>query len=234
MSFPRRLEPEWLDELPADDPRAMRSRQDLKRINGWMGNAGRMAGALLKHAGSSKPRTIIDLGTGDGYFTLQVARRLAPHWPDVTIILLDRQSIMSAATREGFAALKWRAEPTAADLFDFMAQERAADVVTANLFLHHFTDEQLTRLFAQVAARASLMVACEPRRSKFVVEASRLLWAIGCNDVSVHDAVVSARAGFNDKELSALWPRGPQWELDEQAAGAFTHRFIARRAASAR
>ncbi len=234
MSFPRRLEPEWLDELPADDPRAMRSRQDLKRINGWMGNAGRMAGALIKHAGSNKPRTIVDLGTGDGHFTLQVARRLAPHWPDVTIILLDRQAIMSTATLESFAALGWRAEPTSADLFDFLAQARPADVVTANLFLHHFTDEQLTRLFAQAAASAALMVACEPRRSKFVVETSRLLWAIGCNDVSVHDAVVSARAGFNDQELSALWPRAPQWELHEHAAGPFTHRFIARRAASPR
>jgi hypothetical protein len=233
MSLPRRLEPEWLDELPADDPRAMRSRQDLKRINSWMGNAGRMAGALIKHAGSNKPRTIVDLGTGDGQFTLQVARRLAPHWPDVTILLIDRQSIVSAATRESFAALGWRAEPTSADLFDFLAQGRSADIVTANLFLHHFTDEQLTRLFAQVAAMASLMVACEPRRSKFVVETSRLLWAIGCNDVSVHDAVVSARAGFNDKELSALWPRGPQWALQEHAAGPFTHRFIARRAAGA-
>ena len=72
------------------------------------------------------------------------------------------------------------------------------------------------------------MVACEPRRSKFVVEASRLLWAVGCNDVSVHDAVVSARAGFNDKELSTLWPHDPQWQTHEQTAGLFSHRFIAR------
>ena len=57
MSFPRRLEPELLDQLPADDPRAMRSRRDLKRINAWMNNASRMAGALLKHAGSEPPRT---------------------------------------------------------------------------------------------------------------------------------------------------------------------------------
>jgi hypothetical protein len=228
MSLPRRLEPEWLDHLPAEDPRAMRSRRDLTRVNRFMGNAGRMAAALVKHAPAA-PRTIVDLGSGDGQFMLQVARRLAPRWSGVTVVLLDQQNIVSQATRAGFAALRWRAEPTSADVFDFLAQVRPADVVTANLFLHHFVDEQLTRLFAQVTRMAALMVACEPRRSKLVVEASRLLWLAGCNDVSVHDAVVSARAGFSGRELSALWPRDPQWQLQEHAVGLFSHRFVARR-----
>src|SRR5215813_14761592 len=228
MSLPRRLEPEWLDHLPADDPRAMRSRRDLTRVNSFMGNAGRMADALLQHAGAT-PRTIVDLGSGDGQAMLQVARRLAPRWRDVSVVLLDQQNIVSEATRAGFTALGWRAEPTSADVFDFLARVQPVDVITANLFLHHFVDEQLRRLFEQVARATSLMVACEPRRSKFVVEASRLLWAVGCNDVSVHDAVASARAGFNDKELSALWPRDPEWQVNEQTAGLFSHRFIARR-----
>jgi len=228
MSLPRRLEPEWLDHLPAEDPRAMRSRRDLTRVNSFMGNAGRMAKALLAHAPSA-PRTIVDLGSGDGQFMLAVARRLAPRWSDVIVVLLDQQNIVSQATRAGFAALGWRAEPTSADVFNFLAQGRAADIVTANLFLHHFADAELTRLLTQVAGATAMMVACEPRRSKLVVEASRLLWMVGCNDVSVHDAVVSARAGFNGHELSALWPRDPQWHLQEHAAGLFSHRFIARR-----
>jgi len=229
MSLPRRLEPEWLDHLPADDPRAMRSRRDLTRVNSFMGNAGRMADALLQHAAGKIPRTMVDLGSGDGQAMLQVARRLAPHWRDVSIVLLDQQNIVSETTRAGFAAVGWRVEPKSADVFDFLARVQPVDIITANLFLHHFVDEQLTRLFEQVARATSLMVACEPRRSKFVVEASRLLWAVGCNDVSVHDAVASARAGFNDKELSALWPHDPQWQVHEQTAGLFSHRFIARR-----
>ena len=39
MGIARTLEPEWLDELPADDPRAMRSRRDLLRINALMTNS---------------------------------------------------------------------------------------------------------------------------------------------------------------------------------------------------
>src|SRR5215467_14456345 len=101
-SLPRRLEPEWLDHLPADDPRAMRSRRDLTRVNSFMGNAGRMADALLQHTADKAPRTIVDLGSGDGQAMLQVARRLAPRWRDVSVVLLDQQSIVTDATRAGF------------------------------------------------------------------------------------------------------------------------------------
>src|SRR5262247_3245843 len=115
MSLPRRLEPEWLDHLPAEDPRAMRSRRDLTRVNSFMGNAGRMADAVFEHSAGKKPRTMVDLGSGDGQFMLQVAQRLAPRWQDVSIVLLDQQNIVSPATRAGFAALGWKVEPTSAD-----------------------------------------------------------------------------------------------------------------------
>ena len=45
------------------------------------------------------------------------------------------------------------------------------------------------------------------------------------------EAVVSARAGFRGKELSALWPTEGHWELHEQAVGLFSHCFVARRTA---
>jgi hypothetical protein len=227
MTFPRRLEAELLDHLPGDDPRAMRARRDLNRVNAWMGNAKYMASMLQKYVTGRTPRTIVDLGSGDGAFMLRVARRLAPHWRNVKIILLDRQNIVDGATREGFAALHWQAETVSADVFEFLADGCSADVVTANLFLHHLADQQLAGLFAAAAKSAWLVAACEPRRAKFVIELSRMLWVFGCNDVTVHDAVASARAGFAGNELSALWPSQGGWQLHESAA-AFTHCFAAR------
>ena len=233
MSIPRRVEPELLDQLPADDPRAIRARRDVRRANTLMMNAAIMASALMEHGAGQQPRTIVDLGSGDGRFMLRVARRLAPRWPGVTVVLQDKQDIVSRATRDAFTALRWRAETSATDVFDFLANARpsSADVVTSNLFLHHFVDDQLVRLLAGAAQLAPLVVVCEPRRAKFVVRASRLLWAVGFSDVGVHEAVVSARAGFRGKELSALWPTQGGWKLHEQAVGLFSHRFVGRRAA---
>ncbi len=62
----RRVEPELLDTLPPGDPRAVRSRQDLRRVNAWMGNPMIMANALKKSAGGNPVASILELGAGAG------------------------------------------------------------------------------------------------------------------------------------------------------------------------
>lgn len=231
MSMPRCVGPEWLDELPPEDPRAIRSRRDMQRVNRWMQQLGIMQRALTEYCGQRAPRALLELGAGDGTFMLRLARRFAPHWRNVKVVLLDRQTIVSSETREGFKALGWEAETITADAFDFLEQAKyqAVDVITANLFLHHFQYEKLTQLLLQAARITKLFVACEPRRSTLALTGSRLLWAIGCNAVSRHDAVVSVRAGFAGQEISTLWPEQTNWRLREQPAGLFTHCFVAQR-----
>jgi hypothetical protein len=226
MALPRRMEAEWLDELPAEDPRAIRSRRDLRLINALMLQPGIMARSLLAQF-PGNPRSIIDLGAGDGTFMLRVARRLAPSWPRVNVLLVDRHNVVSAATRSQFSALGYRAQPVVADVFEFLERAPAADIICANLFLHHFTQAELLRLLALAARSARLLVACEPRRAAWPLLASHLLWAVGCKDVSRHDAVASVRAGFDGRELSALWPERVHWRLDECPARLFTHYFAA-------
>jgi hypothetical protein len=242
MTLARRVEPEWLDRLPAHDPRALRSRRDILRLNGLMGHAAIMALLLARHGPAGGTRTILDLGGSDGIFMLRVARRLAPRWPAVRLVLVDRHDVVTEETRAAFAALGWTLETVIADVFAFLAQgmgERV-DVVTSNLFLHQFEDEQIVALTAGSARHAPLFVACEPRRGRTASAASRLVWAVGCAEVTRYDAVVSVRGGFRGKELSALWPTRNQettrrWDLSERAAWPFTHCFVAaeRRASAA-
>ena len=65
----------------------------------------------MRYAGDAKPRSLLELGCGDGTFMLRLARRLAPRWPDVTVTLLDRQSIVSEKTKAAFRALGWHPRP---------------------------------------------------------------------------------------------------------------------------
>jgi len=48
MSLQRSVEPEWLDQLAAKDPRAIRHRRDLKLINALMLQPSIMAEALAE------------------------------------------------------------------------------------------------------------------------------------------------------------------------------------------
>jgi hypothetical protein len=232
MSLARRVEPEWLDELPQADPRAVWSRRDLKRINGWMLQARIMTRLLVAAFDGRTPRNLIELGAGDGTFMLALAKRLGPRWRNVKVTLVDRQNIVTDRTRRGFHDLGWQAETISADVFDFLrgAAPDCADMVLANLFLHHFERDSLAKLLSGAARLADSFAACEPWRAGSGLIGSRLLWAIGCNGVTQHDALVSVRAGFRGKELSELWPNDDDWHLQEGPALPFTHCFLARRA----
>jgi SAM-dependent methyltransferase len=227
MSLVRTLEPEWLDVLAADDPRARASRRDLARINVVMRQQSIMARLLRPLA---PPRRLADLGSGDGRFLLGVARRMAAHWPAVTALLVDRHDAVSARTRAGFADIGWRCESVTADILEVLPR-LDADIITANLFLHHLDDAALARLLKLAAYTTRGLVACEPRRSASSLLASRMLFALACNDVTRHDAVASVRAGFSGHELGRLWQQWPGggWRLREGWAFPFTHFFSARR-----
>ena len=226
MSLARSIEGEWLDSLSADDPRAMRSRRDLRRVNAIMLQAGIMARLLNKQHVGGRPQKMIELGGGDGTFILRVAHKL--RWRDIELVLVDRQDIVGERTRAGFAELGWRLSVRQTDVFDFLGRDGAtADVVAVNLFLHHFSDADLARFLRMASTLAPSFVACEPRRSAFALLGSRMVFALGCNAVSRHDAVASVRAGFEGDALSRLWPQSPGWRLYEQAAWPFTHCFAA-------
>jgi len=228
MEMTRRVEREWLDELPVDDPRARRSRGDLRRVNGLMANARIVAGDLVR--AFPRPLTsLAEIGAGDGAFALRVVARLPAPEGTARITLVDRQAIVDGQTREAFLRRRWEARVDTADVFDWLAAAPACDAIVANLFLHHFDDAALARLLAGVAARTRCFVACEPRRSALALTGSRLLGLIGCNDVTRHDAVASVRAGFDGDEISRLWPQGQGWSLEERARGLFSHAFVARR-----
>jgi hypothetical protein len=223
----RFIQPEFLDTLPPGDPRAVRSRRDLGRVNSWMRNHSIMADALKNNLNGHASKKITELGAGDGNFLLLVAKKLSSRWPNTNVTLLDLQKNVSAETLSAFSKFDWSAEAVIADVFDW--PQSSEEIVIANLFLHHFENERLAELLRIISERAKLFIAIEPRRAHLPLFFSRLLWAIGCNDVTRHDATVSVRAGFSGEELSSLWPDKQDWRLTEHRVGLFSHLFIAQK-----
>ena len=224
----RSIQPEILDELPADDPRAIQSRRDLRKVNTFMGHPGMVTRAL--RAAPSSPRLLVEIGAGDGTFLLRVAKRLRQH-ARVRAILVDRRPSMSAATRDQFADAGWDVDSCQSDVFEWLCRSHpeTADVTVANLFLHHFREGELAQLLNLAAQQTKRFIACEPRRSRTALAGVPLLRLLGCNEVTLHDGDLSVRAGFRDRELGALWPPDPEWRLTEHQRGLFTHAFVAAR-----
>jgi len=244
--MPRIVAVETLDGLAADDPAAMRSRRDLRRLHRAMGTRSIVSRALKDMTASRRtaaPLRVLELGAGDGRLMLGVARALAPAWPQVELTLLDRQTLIERATIARYGELGWSAVVKVVDVFDWAADATDArlrgratahwDLIVANLFLHHFEGAQLTALLTAIAANADQFFVCEPRRAWLALAGSHLVGAIGANAVTREDAVLSVRAGFCRNELTALWPtQGVEWQLQEYSAGLFSHCFRARRLAA--
>jgi hypothetical protein len=225
----RLVKPELLDTLPSADPRAIHSRNDLRRINAWMRSAAIMAESLEKFSPAAPSWHLTEIGAGDGNFLLSVTKQMSLCRPGAKVTLLDCQPVVASETLADFAALGWPAAVVAEDVFNWPLTAEPPGIVVANLFLHHFEDARLADLLRLVAARAELFIALEPRRARWPLFCSRLLWLIGCNAVTRHDATVSVRAGFSGHEISSLWPDNKNWRLTENAAGMFSHLFIARK-----
>jgi hypothetical protein len=229
LSLPRRVEPELLDGLAADDPRARRSRSDLRRIHRAMATLPIVQRAMDRGTAKNPPRMLVELGAGDGSLMLRLAKRRAARWPDVRVTLLDRLDLVARETQDGLRHVGWTPRVEAMDVFDWLAtpDDVLWDVVFANLFIHHFSSRELVRLLQGIARRARVFVCCEPRRSALALAGSRLIGLLGAGPVTRRDAVSSVHAGFRARELSELWPSPQDWVLDEYPAGLFSHCFLA-------
>ncbi|WP_375449975.1 hypothetical protein [uncultured Devosia sp.] len=224
----RQLTPEQLDSLPADDPRAVGSRRDLVLVNALMFQSAIMAAQFRKHLQPGRLR-LLEIGAGDGSFMLAVARRLGRRYGDVDLVLLDQANLITQRRIAQFSALGWRVKTITADVFDWIGRAEAGvfNAVSANLFLHHFEGGMLTRLLAAMPALAPVFLATEPRRNALALWGTHFLRLFGVNDVTLHDAAASVRAGFAGRELSLAWPDCAGRRLDEHRAGPFTHVFAA-------
>ena len=185
----RILEPELLDHLPSSDPDAIRSRKELRLINAIMGNHRWL---LRRLKAVMKPQwRVLELGAGDGAFCNRMvsagvcaakqitAIDLTPRpdglHPDVTWL---RQSVLDPAPLP------------------------EAEIVIANLFLHHFDAPQLAALGGRLSPVTQIVLACEPARRRIHLAQGAMLAAlVGFNHVTDHDMLTSIRAGFVRDEL---------------------------------
>jgi hypothetical protein len=224
----RRLTPELLDELPWDAPDARASRRDLFVLNAIMGHRRAWRSWLRNEFGNEPPRVLAELGAGDGAATAETLLAAFPKANGARLILVDRQPCVAAATIRALERGGWDVCVEAADVFEWLEGTCQADTIRANLFLHHFDDAMLARLFALASRVTQRFAAIEPRRSFAGLLGVAALPLMDANPVTLHDARVSVEAGFRDRELSALWPRDG-WRCEERRAFPFSHWFCARR-----
>ena len=199
----RLVEPEILDRLAPDDPEAIGSRRDLRRINALMGNFRWMKRAIL-NLPADRRRKIVEVGAGDGGFLHHMKDKFT-----------SVQAVDLAPRPEGLSQkIEWRQGDVFSELTSHTTSSEG--VLAANLFLHHFQDDQLEELGA-LAQRFDVLCFSEPWRSQVAMAEGYTLWPF-VNRVTRHDMIVSIRAGFVRGELPALLGMGCGWDVREEVS----------------
>ena len=224
----RRLTPELLDELPPEAPAARASRRDLHSLNALMGHRRAWRFWLHHEFPDAPPRAIAELGAGDGAMAAENIIATFPDGKGATLFLVDRAPCVADNTLRALQGAGWKGRVERADAIDWLGEPRSLDAICANLFLHHFENAPLARLFDAASRATKTFAAMEPRRGWLSLAGVAALPLSGVHAVTLHDARVSVEAGFRGTELGALWPRAG-WRCEERSAFPFSHWFCARR-----
>lgn len=202
----RVIEPELLEGAEPEDAR--RNLDDIIRLNQRFGGHALIRRLLGKVVQPGDTFTVLDVGAASG----DSARTIQAAYPRAQVISLDlSEQNLAAAPRPKLLG----------DAFHLPIRDGGVDFVFNSLFLHHFSDEQVTELLRdqyRVARRALLVSDLERHLlSYWFLPATRHLF--GWHWITVHDGAVSVRAAFRPRELEAAARRAgiPQPKV-------FTHR----------
>lgn len=186
--------------MPADDPEAMRSRRDLRRINALMGNESWICQTIRKFPDAAA-KGIVEFGSGDGI----LLEKLARIFPNSSVTGFD------LAPRP--PSLPEKIEWIQGDLFS-QIDPPTGGILIANLFLHHFEGELLNRL-GKLSEGFDLLIFNEPERGLFPHFLGNFMTPM-INRVTRHDMHVSIDAGFQSGEIPKLMDlSAKRWEIRE-------------------
>ncbi len=186
----RIIRPEILDHLPLEQKR--NSLRDLTRLNLQAGYRP-LRRLLARGVPPGSVFSLLDVGAGTG----DTGRYIESLYPGATVTALDyRTDHLSFADGRRIAA----------DAFHLPFRPRTYDFVFSSLFLHHFRDETVVRLLAEmgrVARRGVLAVDLYRHPvAYYFVPATR--WLYGWDPITVHDGPISVEAAFRPAELKNL------------------------------
>lgn len=191
MFSKRIIKPELLDHLPPQFAR--RNLADLVRINETFGGHSVIRRALARVADPNDEFTLLDLGAASG----DTARLVHELYPRASVTSLDKNFVNLEAAP---------APKLLADAFHLPFRAETFDYVICSLFLHHFENREVVALlgsFYRIARRALLVCDLERHVLPYSFLAATR-WLFGWDRVTVHDGMISVRAGFRPRELEQL------------------------------
>jgi len=210
----RATDPEMLDEGVPDEE-ALRSLADIRFVNRWLGNRGRLASIVRPYLEASPRPRLLDVGCGSAdipAYLLSKTPRLVAVGVDIKLLHLE------AAPRE--------VRRVRADVRALPFPPRTFDVVMASLFLHHFDGPEVADVLRGLfALTRGALVINDLRRARLPYAFARATFPLLLRSrVSRNDGLLSIRRAFTRDELAAAFVEA---RIPVRIERAFPYRLLA-------
>jgi SAM-dependent methyltransferase len=194
---------ELLDEDRGDPADIRISFDDLWRINRWLGGVSgslRLLRRFFRRTQLHEAR-VLDVGAGDARMTDYLGRRLQRRYPGTQVVAVDRR----LSHLQNYFPAPGEIRGVAADVMNLPFPPGSFDVVTCNLFLHHFSGAKAVKLLRTLLVTAREAVLINDLERKWLP-----YWIIGHapwiarSPITRSDGRASVRQAYTQPELEAL------------------------------
>jgi SAM-dependent methyltransferase len=197
--------PEWMDRTDNTKHDLEGALRDIHAVNRFLRGSKILIDAIrpcLDKQREGETLTILDVGTGGADLPIDLANAARAMNKSVKITAVERDPVTAHFAKQQTKAYP-EIEVHEADATNLPYPPESFDLVIASLFLHHFSDEDATKLlraFRTIARRAVLIN--DLRRHllpwAFIGVAARVT---GRHPMFCHDAPLSVLRGFTATEL---------------------------------
>ena len=200
-----------MDDLTLASDALRQNLDELETINTWLGGYSPITGGLAYLCAgwpADRALRLADIGCGGGDTLRVIAAWARRRGLAVQLTGIDANEFMVDYARQKCAP--WpEIDFQQVDIFADSFRQQSFDIITASLFCHHFSDEDLTVLVAQLAQQAHLGVVINDlhRHSLAYYSIKWLTRLLGGSYLVRHDAPLSVARAFRRTDLRTICAR---------------------------
>lgn len=200
--------PEIMDDLQCSGEVVHQTLRELDFINHWLGgNKVTLEGLklLLDRQHNLESLHIADLGCGSGEVLKLIHHTFKKSYANIRLIGIDANPNIIAYAKNhcaNVANIQLKAE----DIFNPDFQTQSFDIVITTLFLHHFTHDQLVKIFRSLKSQARIgIVVNDLHRYPLAYYSIKILTQLFSRSAMVkYDAPLSVLRGFKKAEIEQV------------------------------
>jgi len=226
----RHTETEIMDDLNFKGEVLDKTLQEIKMINKWLGGDTVTLNAV-KEVAAVTPQisfSIADIGCGGGDTLCMLA-----DYSRKNKLLLELKGVDANAYITEYATRNTADYPEinyqCANVFSAEFNQQQFDIISCSLFCHHFNDDELVKLLAQLKQQAKLAVVINDlHRHPFAYYSIALIASLFSKSYMFrYDSKLSVLRAFKKKELKAILEKAGYSSFSIQWKWAFRYKVIA-------